>query len=75
MTIELCDRCCKQLTENNRYEIYVPTTTPTENGKVYNNTKLFVCSECACKFIEMVNDFKKGYTRERIENIQSLNLF
>ncbi len=75
MTIELCDRCCKQISENNRHEIYVPTSTPAENGKVYNDTKLFVCSECCCKFFEMVNTFKKGYTKERIENIRKFDLF
>lgn len=76
MTIELCDRCCKQIDENNKYEFYVPTElTDDGKGKVYNNHKMFLCYDCAKKFVETVNTFKDGYTKERIKNIQALNLF
>lgn len=74
MTIELCDICCKQINKTNRFEIYTLTEI-TENSKVYDNTKMFVCSECGRKFVEMLTTFKKGYTKERIENIQKLDLF
>lgn len=74
MKIELCDRCCKSINTFSRYEFLIPNEL-TDTGKVYNNKTVVLCCECSKKFLQNMNDFVIGNKKERIENIQSLNVF
>lgn len=74
MKIELCDRCCKSINTFSRYEFLIPTELE-DTGKVYNNKTVVLCNECSKKFLQNMHNFVNGNTKERIENIQSLNVF
>lgn len=74
MKVELCDRCCKSVNTFSRYEFLLPSELE-DAGKVYNNKTVVLCNECSKKFLQNIDNFVKGNTKERIENIQSLNVF
>lgn len=74
MKIELCDRCCKSINAFSRYEFLIPTEIEY-TGKVYNSKTVVLCKECSEKFLQTMNNFVTGNTKERNENIQSLNVF
>lgn len=74
MKIELCDRCCKSINTFSRHEFLIPSELK-DTGKVYNNKTVVLCKECSKKFLQNMNNFVTGNTKEQIENIQALHVF
>ena len=74
MTRELCDRCCRSINTFSKQIFLIPTDIANDGGKICNSKTVVLCTECARKFLKTQNEFLKGNTRERLDNIHELNI-